>query len=114
MSLPSIVLPADRLDRNIYLVLKDFKDGAAWRETNESDVDYDTLMADLLTAQHRAPVRVPACSPHEGWARDASEAVARELNRRRGGRPGARNRPGLQEFTEGQRGRKIGVQLSLL
>lgn len=113
MSFPSIVPRADRLDRDIYLVLEDFKDGAAWRETDESDVDYDTLIADLLTGQYSVPLRVLACNPHEGWARDASEDVARDLERHLA----AQQREicqGLQEFIEGQLGRQIGVQLSLL
>lgn len=113
MSFPSIVPRADRLDRDIYLVLEDFKNGAAWRETDESDVDYDTLIADLLTGQYSAPLRVLACNPVEGWSRDASEDVARELERRLS----AQDREighGLQDFIEGQLGRKIGVQLSLL
>ena len=113
MSFPSIVPRADRLDRDIYLVLEDFRDGAAWRETDESDVDYDTLIADLLTGQFETPLRVLACNPIEGWARDASEDVARELERRLS----IQDREigsGLQDFIEGQLGRKIGVQLSLL
>lgn len=113
MSFPSIVPKADRLDRDIYLILEDFSDGAAWRETNESDVDHDTLIADLLTGQYKFPLRVLACNPHEGWARDASEDVARELEQRLA----AQHREigqGLQDFIEGQLGRKIGVQLSLL
>ena len=113
MSFPSIVPQADRLDRDTYLVLEDFRDGAAWRETDERDVDYDTLIADLLTGQYDAPLRVLACNPNEGWARDASEDVARELERRLS----AKDREigqGLQDFIEGHLGRKIGVQLSLL
>lgn len=113
MSFPFIIPRADRPDRDIYLVLEDFKDRAAWRETGESDVDYDTLIADLLTGQFEAPLRVLACNPIEGWARDASEDVAREIERRLA----ALDREigsGLQDFIEGQLGRKIGVQLSLL
>jgi hypothetical protein len=32
---PSII-PTDRLDRDIYLVLEDFCQGAAWREMDEA------------------------------------------------------------------------------
>lgn len=113
MSVPSIVPRNDRLDRDIYLVLEDFKDGPAWRETDESDVDHDTLIADLLTGQYEAPLRVLACNPSEGWARDASEDVARELERRLAAQD-CQIGEGLQDFIEGQLGRKIGVQLSLL
>jgi hypothetical protein len=113
MSIPSIVPRNDRLDREIYLVLEDFKDGAAWRETDESDVDHDTLIADLLTGQYVTPLRVLACNPVEGWARDASEDVARELERRLVEHDRDIGE-GLQDFIEGQLGRRIGVQLSLL
>jgi len=42
---PSIV-PADRLDRDIYLVLEDFgaRAGCAWRETDEAETDLETVM----------------------------------------------------------------------
>jgi len=66
MGSPSIIPRADRLDRDIYLVLEDFTDGPDWRETDESDVDQNTLIADLLTSQYEAPLRVLACNPNEG------------------------------------------------
>ena len=44
---PSIA--ANRLDREMYLVLEDFSNGAAWRETDEDRTDYRTLISDLLT-----------------------------------------------------------------
>ena len=113
MGSPSIIPRADRLDRDIYLVLEGFRDGAAWRETDESDVDYDTLIADMLTGQYETPLRVLACNPQEGWARDGSEDVARELERRIAELDREIGQ-GLQDFIEGQLGRKIGVQLSLL
>lgn len=44
-SSPSIV-PADRLDRDIYLALEDFgaRAGCAWRETDEADTDLETIL----------------------------------------------------------------------
>ena len=48
---PSIS-PADRLDRDMYLVLEDFSNGAAWRETDEDRTDYRALISDLLTGQY--------------------------------------------------------------
>ena len=45
---PSII-PANRLDRDIYLVLEDFSSGAAWRETDEDRNDYRTLIGNFLT-----------------------------------------------------------------
>ena len=75
---PSIV-PNDRLDRDFYIVLEDFKNGAAFRETDEG-IDYATLIDDLLHGQYDQVLRVVAFNPAEGWSRDASEDVARELN----------------------------------
>ena len=78
---PSII-PANRLNRDMYLVLEDFSSGAAWRETDEDRTDYRTLISDLLTGQYDHPLRVVAFNPLEGWSRDASEDVAHELEQR--------------------------------
>ena len=108
---PSII-PTDRLDRDIYLVLEDFRSGAAWRETDEPDTDFHTVISDLLTGQYDQPLRVVAFNPAEGWSRDASEDIAAELERR----IAAEDREvseALKDFIESHIGRKIGVQLPL-
>jgi hypothetical protein len=110
MSSPSII-PNDRLDRDFYIVLEDFRDGAAFRETDER-LDYPTLITDLLSGQYSQVLRVVAFNPAEGWSRDASEDVARELERRVGAE-GREISEHLQDFIEGHLGRKIGVQLPL-
>ena len=56
-------------------------------------------------------LRVVAFNPSEGWSRDASEDIARELERRVA--EGREVSDQLQDFIEGQLGRKIGVQLPL-
>ena len=78
MSSPSIV-PNDRLDRDFYIVLEDFSSGAAFRETDEG-IDYPTLIRDLLAGEYGTVLRVVAFNPSEGWSRDASEDIARELS----------------------------------
>jgi hypothetical protein len=90
---PSIV-PSDRLDRDIYLVLEDFgaRAGCAWRETDEADTDRETVLRDLLSGQYPHPLRI-------GWSRDASEEVARELARRTAKEGRELSEP-LQEFIE--------------
>jgi hypothetical protein len=55
---PSII-PADRLGRDIYLVLE-FRSGAAWRETDESGTDFATLIDYLLSGQYEHPLHVVA------------------------------------------------------
>lgn len=113
MSSPSIIPQADRLDRDIYLVLEDFRSGAAWRETDEVDVDFETVVGDLLSGQYEQPLRVVAFNPVEGWARDATEDVAREVERRVNMQP-REIADGVAEFLEIHLGRKVGQQLSLL
>ena len=107
---PSIS-PADRLDRDMYLVLEDFSSGAAWRETDEERTDYRILISDLLTGQYDYPLRVVAFNPLEGWSRDASEDVAHELEQRVA--EGHEVTESVREFIERFTGRPIGVQLLL-
>ena len=111
MSTPSIV-PNDRLDRDFYLVLEDFRSGAAFRETEEG-ITYISLIDDLLTGQYGQVQRIVAFNPVEGWSRDASEDIANALEQH----IEAERREvseGVRDFIEGQLGRKIGSQLSLL
>jgi hypothetical protein len=111
MSSPSII-PNDRLDRDFYLVLEAFKSGVAFRETDEG-VTYIRLIDELLTGQYDRPLRIVAFNPVEGWSRDASEDIASTLEQH----IAAERREvseGMRDFIEGQTGRKIGQQLSLL
>ncbi|MBR0882931.1 hypothetical protein ABIF65_005561 [Bradyrhizobium japonicum] len=82
-SSPSIV-PADRLDRDIYLVLEDFgaRAGCARRETDEADTDLDIILQNLLSGQYAYPVRIVSFNPVEGWSRDATSEVADALAQR--------------------------------
>ena len=75
---PSIV---PGIDRDTCLVLDDFggRLGSAWRETDITDTDLETVMRELLEGQFVNPVRVIAFNTAEGWARDISDAVALEL-----------------------------------
>ncbi|MGY3367931.1 hypothetical protein ACVWZL_005056 [Bradyrhizobium sp. GM2.4] len=58
-SSPSVV-PTDRLDRDIYIVLEDFgaRAGCAWRETDEQHTDLETVLQGLLSGQYVYPVRM--------------------------------------------------------
>lgn len=110
---PSIV-PLDRLDRDIYLVLEDFgaRAGCAWRETDEQDADRETVLRDLLSGQYAYPVRIVAFNAIEGWSRDATEDIADELADR-----AARERldlsPALEAFVQANSSRPFGYQLAL-
>jgi hypothetical protein len=107
---PSIV-PRDRLDRDIYLVLEDFSSGPAWRETDASRTDYRTMISDLIAGQYDQPVRVVCFNPWEGWSRDASEDVAKELEQLVA--TGHEATDPVRAFIERFTGRPIGVQLIL-
>ncbi|MFK4724890.1 hypothetical protein ABIE89_005990 [Bradyrhizobium niftali] len=52
MRQPPSIVPLDRLDRDIYLVLEDFgaQAGCSWRETDEQDTDRETVLRDLIPA----------------------------------------------------------------
>ncbi len=70
-------------DVAVHVVLDDFgKAGRAYRETDEAQASSETVIDDLLTGQYNNPVRVVAFNTSEGWSRDVSEDVAREVVRR--------------------------------
>jgi hypothetical protein len=67
----------------VYLVLDDFGGlGCAYRETDAAQADPKTVVADLLSGQYRHPLRVVALNITEGWARDVSADIAREVRTR--------------------------------
>jgi hypothetical protein len=56
-------------DGTVYLVLDDFGElGSAFRETDPARADLTTVVADLLSGQHRHPPAL-AFNTAEGWAR---------------------------------------------
>jgi hypothetical protein len=76
---PSIVPHDD--DQEVYLVLDDFggRAGMAWREADPSDTGVEAVIRDLLDGQYASPVRIIAFNTAEGWSRDVSEAIAKDL-----------------------------------
>src|SRR5690349_13679716 len=73
---------APEFDVTVHIVLDDFgKAGRAYRETAEEATNLDTVVDDLMTGQFNNPVRVIAFNTGEGWSRDASDQVARELQK---------------------------------
>ena len=78
---PSIVPRADNQD--VYLVVDDFgRLGRVWREADVEVTDFETVVADLLDGQYKNPIGIFCFNFAEGWSRDVSEDVARELRRR--------------------------------
>jgi hypothetical protein len=77
---PSIV-PGRNQD--VHLVLDDFGHlGQTWREANVEDTDIETVITDLFDGQYKNPVRVIAFNTSDGWSRDVSEEIARDLQQR--------------------------------
>ena len=73
-------------DVSVHIVLDDFgKAGRAYRETDEEDTNLGSVVDGLLTGQLNNPVRVVAFNTSEGWSRDVSEDIAREVVRRLAG-----------------------------
>lgn len=112
-SSPSIV-PTDRLDRDIYLVLEDFgvRAGCAWRETDETDTDLETILRHLLSGQYAHPVRIACFNPGEGWSRDATSDVADALAQRATDND-VDIPPALQGFIAANATSRFDVQLAL-
>ncbi|UPT93876.1 hypothetical protein J4G48_0031695 [Bradyrhizobium barranii subsp. apii] len=112
-SSPSIV-PADRLDRAIYLVLEDFgaRAGCAWRETDEAETDLENVLQNLLSGQYAYPVRIVSFNPVEGWSRDATSEVADALARRAADTD-AEVSSALQDFIAANATRRFDTQLAL-
>jgi hypothetical protein len=69
--------------QDTYLVLDDFgRLGRAWRETDESATDRETLIRDLVEGGFNNPIRIVAFNIAEGWCRDVTVDIADELRRR--------------------------------
>jgi hypothetical protein len=76
---PSLA-PDQQSALTVHIVLDDFgNSGRAYRETAEEAADFNTVVDDLMAGQFNNPVRVIAFNVSEGWSRDVSDQVAREL-----------------------------------
>jgi len=66
-------------DDTVYLVLEDFGSlGRAYRETDPSQADRQTVLSNLLSGQYDRLLRIVAFNPTEGWARDVTAEIAYE------------------------------------
>jgi hypothetical protein len=62
----------------VYIVLNDFGPmGRAYVETDEVESDEEVVIESFLSGQYSHPLRVVAFNTAEGWARDATEDIAR-------------------------------------
>ena len=70
-------------DIEVVIVLDDFgRAGRAYRETDEDQASREIVIRDLLTGQYERPVRIIAFNTAQGWSRDISDEVAKELEQR--------------------------------
>jgi hypothetical protein len=56
--------------------------GRVWREADVEATGFETVVTDLLDGQYKNPIGMFCFNPTEGWSRDVSEDIARELRRR--------------------------------
>jgi hypothetical protein len=74
---PSLV---PQYDVTVFIVLDDYgKNGKVYRETDEARADLHTVVTDIIEGQYDNPNRVVAFNTAEGWARDVTEDIAREI-----------------------------------
>ena len=71
--------------------------GRSYRETDEANASFDSVVENMLTGQYNSPARVVAFNTSEGWAHDVSEDIAREVAKRNQERGTGLNR-GLRRF----------------
>ena len=70
-------------DENVYLVVDDIGSyGEVWREIETARTDREAVITGLVSGQYSRPVRVVAFNTAEGWSRDVSVDIAREVRRR--------------------------------
>ena len=79
VSSPSLV-PAEGFDTDVYVVMEELDHlGRVYRETDEERADRETMIRDLIAGRYGQPVRIVAFNTAQGWCRDVSEEIAREL-----------------------------------
>jgi hypothetical protein len=70
-------------DVTVFIVLDDYgKNGKVYRETDEARADLHAVVTDIIEGQYDNPTRVVAFNTAEGWARDVTEDIAREIQER--------------------------------
>jgi hypothetical protein len=80
---PGLIPHIPGFNVEVYLVLDDFgRVGRAYREVDENEADKETLIRNMLSGEYEKPVRVVAFNTSEGWSRDVSEDIAREVCQR--------------------------------
>ena len=66
-------------DFEVCIVLDDFGSFRVYREADENDATRETVIRDIIGGQYQNPSHVVAFNTAEGWSRDITEDVAREI-----------------------------------
>jgi hypothetical protein len=108
--MPDHPLVPDGYNVTVHIVLEDFgKLGRAYRETDEARADLHSLIEDMLSGEFALPMRVVGFNTAEGWARDMSEDVARNVVEQ--ARTQERALPeGVREFVDRLLGVDVGAE----
>jgi hypothetical protein len=70
-------------DVTVHIVLDAIGNGVfVYREVDEDQIDLGTLVDDISSGQYNDPYRIIAFNIAEGWSRDVTEDVAREVRGR--------------------------------
>jgi hypothetical protein len=86
-------------DAATYLVLDGFDDGRVFRETDEADANRDDVIRQISEGQFNRPIRIVSFNTAEGWSRDVTQEIAREMIDR-GLRTGETLSPSAVEFID--------------
>jgi hypothetical protein len=68
-----------RRARSIWCWTTSGSSGQAYRETDPTQADRQTVVANLLSGQCERPLRIVAFNTAEGWARDVTAGIAQEV-----------------------------------
>jgi hypothetical protein len=73
---PSLV---PQVNQEVHFVLCKFGSGQAYVETDPTEADRASIVRNFIAGEYDQPISVLACNQAEGWARDVSESIAREI-----------------------------------
>jgi hypothetical protein len=97
-------------DFEVCLVLDDFGRFRAYREADENEADRETVIRDIMSGQYERPSRVVAFNTAEGWSRDITEDIARDILER-AARKAEPLSKGVQDFVEWTTGESVPANL---
>jgi hypothetical protein len=75
------------------------RSGRVYRETDENEVDRETVIRHIINGHYEKPVRVVAFNTAEGWSRDVTKDIGREILER-AARKAERMSHSAQSFVE--------------